>query len=202
MTAASSLGSFSRAAQSQLTEAEQKSAALQAQQAHRRSRPNSPTSLTAAYSQNSDSHRRAGTAPRRPPPSPLRAHVSITHKFGISGHEGYITVGLYPNGQLPAKSSSAWPRKAPPSPASWIQLRHGHLHVPPARRPPQAPGARSSPTPALSPQAGPATNRSATPSPSWTTSSAGCSYASSPATQLDLFAGMQKPRQHSSSPPW
>jgi ribonucleoside-diphosphate reductase alpha chain len=25
--------------------------------------------------------------------------ASITHKFGLSGHEGYITVGLYPNGQ-------------------------------------------------------------------------------------------------------
>jgi ribonucleoside-diphosphate reductase alpha chain len=25
--------------------------------------------------------------------------ASITHKFSISGHEGYITVGLYPNGQ-------------------------------------------------------------------------------------------------------
>jgi ribonucleoside-diphosphate reductase alpha chain len=25
--------------------------------------------------------------------------MSITHKFGIGGHEGYITVGLYPNGQ-------------------------------------------------------------------------------------------------------
>jgi ribonucleoside-diphosphate reductase alpha chain len=24
--------------------------------------------------------------------------MSITHKFGIGGHEGYITVGLYPNG--------------------------------------------------------------------------------------------------------
>jgi ribonucleoside-diphosphate reductase alpha chain len=25
--------------------------------------------------------------------------ASVTHKFSISGHEGYITVGLYPNGQ-------------------------------------------------------------------------------------------------------
>ena len=24
---------------------------------------------------------------------------SLTHKFSIAGHEGYITVGLYPNGQ-------------------------------------------------------------------------------------------------------
>jgi ribonucleoside-diphosphate reductase alpha chain len=25
--------------------------------------------------------------------------MSVTHKFNISGHEGYITVGLYPNGE-------------------------------------------------------------------------------------------------------
>jgi ribonucleoside-diphosphate reductase alpha chain len=25
--------------------------------------------------------------------------ASVTHKFALSGHEGYITVGLYPNGQ-------------------------------------------------------------------------------------------------------
>jgi ribonucleoside-diphosphate reductase alpha chain len=25
--------------------------------------------------------------------------ASVTHKFGLGGHEGYITVGLYPNGQ-------------------------------------------------------------------------------------------------------
>ena len=26
--------------------------------------------------------------------------ASITHKFSIAGHEGYVTVGLYPNGQV------------------------------------------------------------------------------------------------------
>ena len=26
--------------------------------------------------------------------------ASITHKFNVGGHEGYITVGLYPNGQV------------------------------------------------------------------------------------------------------
>jgi ribonucleoside-diphosphate reductase alpha chain len=25
--------------------------------------------------------------------------ASLTHKFNFAGHEGYITVGLYPNGQ-------------------------------------------------------------------------------------------------------
>jgi ribonucleoside-diphosphate reductase alpha chain len=35
---------------------------------------------------------------------------SVTHKFSVSGHEGYITVGLYPDGR-PANCSSPWPRK-------------------------------------------------------------------------------------------
>ncbi len=38
------------------------------------------------------------------PPSPQRVRLpderrAVTHKFSIGGHEGYITVGLYPNGQ-------------------------------------------------------------------------------------------------------
>ena len=46
-------------------------------------------------------------APLQPTDAPPRAvrhrlpdeRQSLTHKFSISGHEGYITVGLYPNGQ-------------------------------------------------------------------------------------------------------
>jgi ribonucleoside-diphosphate reductase alpha chain len=43
---------------------------------------------------------RAATAPR---PAPLRRRMpatrrSLTHKFDIAGHEGYITVGLYDDG--------------------------------------------------------------------------------------------------------
>ncbi|MFO7607803.1 MAG: vitamin B12-dependent ribonucleotide reductase [Candidatus Krumholzibacteriia bacterium] len=38
------------------------------------------------------------------PPKPLRVRLpderqAITHKFSISGHEGYLTVGMYPNGK-------------------------------------------------------------------------------------------------------
>ncbi len=41
---------------------------------------------------------------RRRPPRAVRHRLpaeraSVTHKFSLSGHEGYITVGLYPNGQ-------------------------------------------------------------------------------------------------------
>jgi ribonucleoside-diphosphate reductase alpha chain len=41
---------------------------------------------------------------RNAPPKAVRHRLqeeraSVTHKFSIAGHEGYITVGLYPNGQ-------------------------------------------------------------------------------------------------------
>ena len=54
--------------------------------------------LTAAATQNSDS------LDAQAPPRAVRHRLpaeraSVTHKFGLSGHEGYITVGLYPNGQ-------------------------------------------------------------------------------------------------------
>ena len=47
---------------------------------------------------NSDSH------DAKQPPRAVRHRLpaeraSVTHKFGLGGHEGYITVGLYPNGQ-------------------------------------------------------------------------------------------------------
>ncbi|XWK52590.1 vitamin B12-dependent ribonucleotide reductase [Tunturiibacter empetritectus] len=48
--------------------------------------------------QNSDA------ADSQAPPRAVRHRLpaeraSVTHKFGLAGHEGYITVGLYPNGQ-------------------------------------------------------------------------------------------------------
>jgi ribonucleoside-diphosphate reductase alpha chain len=55
------------------------------------------TALSASFSQNSDS------MDAQAPPRAVRHRLpseraSITHKFGIAGHEGYLTVGLYPNG--------------------------------------------------------------------------------------------------------
>jgi len=41
---------------------------------------------------------------------------SLTHKFNVAGHEGYLTVGLYEDGK-PGELSSRWPRRAPPSAA-------------------------------------------------------------------------------------
>ena len=47
---------------------------------------------------------KSGKAAEKSVPSPRRERLldtrqSITHKFSISGHEGYITVGLYPDGR-------------------------------------------------------------------------------------------------------
>ncbi len=61
--------------------------------------------LTAAPSLDAGSE--AGQADEQDLNAPPRAvrhrlqeeRASITHKFSIAGHEGYITVGLYPNGQ-------------------------------------------------------------------------------------------------------
>jgi ribonucleoside-diphosphate reductase alpha chain len=54
-------------------------------------------SLTEASTQNADS------LDAQEPPRAVRHRLpaeraSVTHKFAIAGHEGYITVGLYPNG--------------------------------------------------------------------------------------------------------
>jgi ribonucleoside-diphosphate reductase alpha chain len=54
--------------------------------------------ITEAAMKNSDS------ADAQAPPRAVRHRLpaeraSVTHKFGLAGHEGYITVGLYPNGQ-------------------------------------------------------------------------------------------------------
>jgi ribonucleoside-diphosphate reductase alpha chain len=54
--------------------------------------------ITDAALQNSDS------VDAQSPPRAVRHRLpaeraSVTHKFGLAGHEGYITVGLYPNGQ-------------------------------------------------------------------------------------------------------
>jgi ribonucleoside-diphosphate reductase alpha chain len=45
--------------------------------------------------ENEDLRRRSETRVRRPMPD---TRMSITHKFEIAGHEGYITAGLYPDG--------------------------------------------------------------------------------------------------------
>ncbi len=46
--------------------------------------------------ENEDLRKQSETRTRRAMPD---TRMSITHKFEIAGHEGYITAGLYPNGQ-------------------------------------------------------------------------------------------------------
>jgi ribonucleoside-diphosphate reductase alpha chain len=46
--------------------------------------------------ENDDLRKKSGTRTRRPMTD---TRMSITHKFEIAGHEGYITAGLYPDGQ-------------------------------------------------------------------------------------------------------
>ena len=60
--------------------------------------------------------RRGGGSRRSGPPAAVRRKLpderqSITHKFSIGGHEGYIHVGMYETASR-ARSSSAWPRRA------------------------------------------------------------------------------------------
>jgi ribonucleoside-diphosphate reductase alpha chain len=75
------------AAASATAAAQQQIAALEAQ----------IRSITEASTQNADA------IDAQAPPRAVRHRLpaeraSVTHKFGLSGHEGYITVGLYPNG--------------------------------------------------------------------------------------------------------
>jgi ribonucleoside-diphosphate reductase alpha chain len=71
---------------------------LQAQQQKISSLEQQILAITEAASKNADS------IDAQSPPRAVRHRLpaeraSVTHKFGLSGHEGYITVGLYPNGQ-------------------------------------------------------------------------------------------------------
>ena len=102
--------------------------------------------------------------------------ASITHKFNVGGHEGYITVGLYPDGEpgelfitMAKEGSTVSGLMDSFALAVSIALQHGV---------PLKLFCESSPTPASSPAAGAAIPTSATPSRSWTTSSAGSSCAS------------------------
>jgi ribonucleoside-diphosphate reductase alpha chain len=80
--------SLTQAAQSEAFTAQQKLAAAEAQIA----------ALLAHENLASDNQNQ--TAPPRAVRHRLPAErASITHKFGIAGHEGYCTVGLYPSGQ-------------------------------------------------------------------------------------------------------
>ena len=109
---------------------------------------------------------------------PARRAASITHKFTVGGHEGYLTVGIYPDGRarrdLHHHGEGRLDRQRPDGQlrlAVSIALQHGvplkllcdkfaHTRFEPS-------GWSDNPDIGL-------------PSRSWITSSAGCSFASSP----------------------
>jgi len=112
------------------------------------------------------------------PPEAVRHRLpderqSLTHKFSVGGHEGYLTVGMYTDGR-PGEIFICMAKEG--STISGLM----DSFAPPSRSPcstgaDQAALRTSSPTPASSPRASRSTPRSATPSRSWTTSSAGWS---------------------------
>jgi ribonucleoside-diphosphate reductase alpha chain len=59
--------------------------------------------LSTSRSDDTARDRKAAAAEAAPEPRPVRRHLpderrSLTHKFDIQGHEGYVTVGLYDDG--------------------------------------------------------------------------------------------------------
>ncbi len=74
----------------------------------KKSQPLSAAGTTTALSKKGDAAIAAAPAEEENlngPPKAVRhklqaERASITHKFNVGGHEGYITVGLYPNGQV------------------------------------------------------------------------------------------------------
>ena len=108
--------------------------------------------------------------------------TAVTHKFEITGHEGYITVGLYPDGQ-PGEIFLKMAKEGSTISGLMDTLATSVSLGAPVRRAAARPGRTSSPTCGSSPAASPATRRSRSPSRSWTTSSAGWDPDGSRATR-------------------
>ncbi len=116
---------------------------------------------------------------------PLRRRLAdtrtaITHKFDIAGHEGYLTVGLFEDGQ-PGELFITMAKEG--STIGGLMDGIGTLTAWPCNTAcPWRPWSASSPTNASSQAASPKMPTSATPPPSPTTSSAGSPSSSFPAT--------------------
>jgi len=59
-----------------------------------------PAPMAAAQERSADSEQDPNGPPRAVRHRLPEERASITHKFSIGGHEGYVTVGLYPTGQV------------------------------------------------------------------------------------------------------
>ena len=107
--------------------------------------------------------------------------TAVTHKFDIAGHEGYITVGLYPDGQ-PGEIFLKMAKEGSTVSGSDGLLRDDRLRGAPVRRAAARPGQQVRPRPVRAERASPATRRSRSPSRSSTTSSGGWARGSCPTT--------------------
>ena len=102
---------------------------------------------------------------------------SITHKFSIGGHEGYITAGMYEDGtpgrDLHRDGEGGLDHLRPDG-----QLRHGDQLQSAVRRAAEVPGGQVQPCPFRAERVYGQSARFRTPSPSWITSSAGLARSS------------------------
>ena len=144
---------------------------------------------TATTSSTPRSSRSCRSSSRRPRPR-RRSRIAagcrpsgpaVTHKFDIAGHEGYITVGLYPDGQ-PGEIFLKMAKEGSTVIGPDGLLRDDRLAWRSSTACRCATSSTSSPTSGSSRRASPATRRSRSPSRSWTTSSGGSARGSSAPT--------------------
>ena len=98
--------------------------------------------------------------------------TAVTHKFEIAGHEGYITVGLYPDGQ-PGEIFLKMAKEGSHGQRPDGHLRHARQRRAPVRRAAARPGQQVRPRPVRAVRLHGQPARSRSPSRSSTTSSAG-----------------------------
>jgi hypothetical protein len=110
---------------------------------------------------------------------------AITHHFAVGGHEGYLMVGLYPNGQ-PGEIFIRMAREGSTI-AGLMECFGAVVSVSLQHRVPFRYFARSSRTSVLNHRAGRGMQSSATRSRSWTISSAGWSSAFFPERNSPCF---------------
>ncbi len=107
---------------------------------------------------------------------------SITHKFNVSGHEGYITVGLFPDGR-PGELFITMAKEGSTIGGLMDAFGTARLDEPAIRRAARGLRPQVLATCASSRRATPRTRTSASPRASSTTSSAGSASRSCPATR-------------------
>ena len=125
--------------------------------------------------------------PRAPTPKPVRRRMprerqSITHKFSIGGHEGYITAGMYEDGTVGEIFLTDIGKEGSTLEGMMNAFATSMSIGAPVRRAARDVRARSSPTCASSRRATPATRRSRSRSRCPTTSCAGWRPASATPT--------------------